>query len=369
MEPTRTKLVRINTLRGSYRGKWQEMRSPPPIPSRRCYHSASIHNNTLLIYGGQDFSEGVYNDLWQFTINSSNSSQEHWERIQTSGQVPGSLCRHSSITHDSKLYIFGGNDGNSDNSFVYILDLQSRVWRKLESDILPVDSYSSVVFSDKWVIFGGYVGGNMINEVFEFDLNSEKWTGLECNGEKPSPRVDHTAVINENFMWVYGGKGSEEHLQDLWKLDLNNRNWEQVRYLGNGPGTVSGHSALAYGDVMLVFGGYRDILKETNEMYTYDFLNNNWVLIQNEMQVSDPVTLEEIQQFNKKMKKMENNESGKVVLYGGPPNQMQGRIKGKFPHSRDGHSAVLFEDMMIVFGGDRHQMAFNDLYCYSVHEI
>jgi len=368
MEPSRAKLVRINTLTGSYKGKWQEMRSSPPIPLRRCYHSASIHNESLLIYGGQDFSEGVYSDLWQFRVNSSDPSQEKWERVQTTGQAPGSLCRHSSITHGSGLYVFGGNDGNADNSFVFILELQSRVWRRLESGILAVDSYSSVVFLNKWVIFGGYAGGNLINEAFEFDLNSETWSGFECTGEKPCPRADHTAVLKDGFMWVYGGKGTEGHLQDLWRLDLNLRTWQEVRYLGNGPGTVSGHSALAYGDVMLVFGGYRDILKETNEMYTYDFFNNNWVLIQNEMQVSDPVSSSEVQQYNKKMKKLENNESGKVVLYGGPPSQMQGRINGKFPHSRDGHSAVLYEDMMIVFGGDRHQMAFNDLYCYSIHE-
>jgi hypothetical protein len=32
------------------------------------------------------------------------------------------------------------------------------------------------------------------------------------------------------------------------------------------------------------------------------------------------------------------------------------------PTARDGHSCVIYEDRMIVFGGDRHHMPFNDMY-------
>lgn len=33
-----------------------------------------------------------------------------------------------------------------------------------------------------------------------------------------------------------------------------------------------------------------------------------------------------------------------------------------FPSARDGHFADIYKDHLIVFGGDRHMMAFNDLY-------
>lgn len=32
------------------------------------------------------------------------------------------------------------------------------------------------------------------------------------------------------------------------------------------------------------------------------------------------------------------------------------------PCARDGHSATLIEDQMVIFGGDRHLMSFNDLF-------
>ena len=42
--------------------------------------------------------------------------------------------------------------------------------------------------------------------------------------------------------------------------------------------------------------------------------------------------------------------------------------QGKLPHPRDGHSAVVNGDIMIIFGGDRHQMPFNDTYVYYLVE-
>lgn len=43
-----------------------------------------------------------------------------------------------------------------------------------------------------------------------------------------------------------------------------------------------------------------------------------------------------------------------------------GIMKGKMPAARDGHSAVLVGENMVVFGGDRHRMPFADLYALNV---
>ena len=368
MEPSHRRLLRINTLKGNYKGKWQEIRSASPLPHRRCYHSASIIDDNLYIYGGQDFGVGVYSDLWVFNFSSDNSCQERWRELRPTGDVPVPLCRHQSVAYNGKLYLFGGNDGSKENPNVYILDPSSLVWRKASGSFPGIDSYASVLFNSKLIVFGGYIEGAMSNDLYEYDLTQEQSTKIEVSGEKPNSRVDHRGALHNNAMWIYGGRGEEENLEDLWKLDLLTFVWTRVQYLGCSPGTVSGHSLLTYGDVMLVFGGIRDVLKETNEMYTYDFVNNNWALIQTETQIHDPVTPSEVDQFNKKLKKGDHLEPGKLNLYTGPPSPMQGRVDNRVPHSRDGHSAVLYSNFMIIFGGDRHQMAFNDLYCYTVFE-
>ena len=37
-------------------------------------------------------------------------------------------------------------------------------------------------------------------------------------------------------------------------------------------------------------------------------------------------------------------------------------MRGKRPAARDGHTGYVFENHMVVFGGDRHHMPFNDTY-------
>jgi hypothetical protein len=46
-----------------------------------------------------------------------------------------------------------------------------------------------------------------------------------------------------------------------------------------------------------------------------------------------------------------------------------GVIKGKRPTARDGHSGIVDDDKMYIFGGDRHHMPFNDLYCLDLKSI
>jgi hypothetical protein len=38
------------------------------------------------------------------------------------------------------------------------------------------------------------------------------------------------------------------------------------------------------------------------------------------------------------------------------------RMQGKRPIARDGHTGIVFNNTMLVFGGDRHHMSFNDLF-------
>lgn len=363
----RHKLLRINTLRGAYKGVWEEMRIAPPLPPRRYFHSACVFQDKLIIYGGQDISEGVFSDLWILNINPSNPSQERWQAAIGCGESPDNLCRHSSIVHGTEMFIFGGNDGANENTKVYALNLLQYSWRLVSSDGPGIDSHSSVLYGNKVYSFGGYLGGELCNNLYTFDLETSSWSQINSESA-PEPRAEHRSVLHGSDMWMYGGKSTENQLEDCWILNLDSLEWRQIRAQGNCPGPVSGHSLCVYGDVVLLFGGIREILKETNEMHTYDFANNNWALIQNETQVEDPVTPADVDQFNKKSKKKALLEVGKNILYNGPPSPMQGRVAGKLPHSRDGHSANLYENFMIIFGGDRHQMAFNDLYCYSVYE-
>ena len=43
-----------------------------------------------------------------------------------------------------------------------------------------------------------------------------------------------------------------------------------------------------------------------------------------------------------------------------------GKNKGKRPAARDGHTGIVFGKFLIIFGGDRHHMPFNDSFALDV---
>ena len=69
----------------------------------------------------------------------------------------------------------------------------------------------------------------------------------------------------------------------------------------------------------------------------------------------------------KKMKK------GMTTFFGEVSSRFQlpvdGKLQGHKPCARDGHSAFMLRDRMLIFGGDRHKMSFNDVYILSVDAL
>ena len=53
-------------------------------------------------------------------------------------------------------------------------------------------------------------------------------------------------------------------------------------------------------------------------------------------------------------------------LYNFGPSEIRNKISGKKPCARDGHSAVIHKGHIIIFGGDRHRMSFNDMFIFNL---
>lgn len=47
-------------------------------------------------------------------------------------------------------------------------------------------------------------------------------------------------------------------------------------------------------------------------------------------------------------------------------NHLQSIKNGKVPQSRDGHTGIIHKGMLIIFGGDRHHMPFNDTHIFDI---
>lgn len=67
-----------------------------------------------------------------------------------------------------------------------------------------------------------------------------------------------------------------------------------------------------------------------------------------------------------KRRKMGQSHSPDISGFSPTKAVRNSRVQGVRPRPRDGHTAHLYENQMIIFGGDRHQMPFNDLFSLNI---
>jgi hypothetical protein len=123
---------------------------------------------------------------------------------------PGARSKHTAIALGSSMYVFGGKDRE----------------KMCESDLWALDTVMM------------------------------KWKKMDCAGEKPAKRWQHSACVVDDNMLLYGGyTGNDELLDDLWKLEQSV--WRRVTLPAQGPcpGPRAMHSSLVYDGCMVVLGG------------------------------------------------------------------------------------------------------------------
>ena len=165
-------------------------------PSPRVYHSAAIHNDTLIVYditnicsyslfsfGGHvpsangDWITQVRNDLWECNLSNDNcsiinssSATGTWTRILELSHFTES----PGVLHNGIMYIFAGFS----NSRINQLLIYDAVTKKMiiDKDVTGPSrsAHSAVVYQDSAYIFGGYSGFEALNQLVKFNFGTFK---------------------------------------------------------------------------------------------------------------------------------------------------------------------------------------------------
>jgi N-acetylneuraminic acid mutarotase len=128
----------------------------------------------------------------------------------------------------------------------------------------------------------------------------------------------HTSVVYGDKMYLFGGSTSTQENETFYSLDLKNWKWEVINSRGEDPVTRDEHTANLYENSMIVFGGFTNGSR-VNDLHRYYFHENKW---------------EKIVPLSKQL-----------------------------PSPRSGHSTIIKDDSMIVFGGkDDENNKLNDIW-------
>eukprot|EP00736_Rhodelphis_marinus_P013577 Rmarinus@m.23354 len=286
-------------------------------PTARGYHTAVHRDGCIYIFGGQHDSQ-LFNTLFEFDYGKNQ-----WSRVEgIEGTPPTSRINHTAVLRGSCMYIFGGADATHDyevNDF-YEFNFETRVWTAVkctEDPPCPRSSHTAVLNDDKMYVFGGSETEDFIgfDDLFEFDFESKIWKKIIYTGSGPCPRSIHTTVVYDNRMYVFGGfgrprtvqGGEGQYFNDLYEYSFLNKQWTQIEATGDPPSPRTEHTAVVHNELgcMYVFGGF-DGASVFRDLYEYNFEHKHW-------------------------KKL---DCGKHI-----------------PRERGGHTAVVHNDCMYIFGG------------------
>jgi host cell factor len=199
------------------------------IPCARFGHSLTvIGDHRIVLFGGVESltKPNFFNDLHILHIEDGFF---RWEKIEISGNVPPARESHSAVLHYDQLIIFGGSRGTIERlNDVWMLDLNTFTWNMLEcKGCSPTgrSQHSADVIDDKMYVFGGMVDSTSMesirvtNELYYLDLYTFEWD-IYTHLLKPEPRANHATVVCDGRLYFFSGRGERKLkavcYSDIW---------------------------------------------------------------------------------------------------------------------------------------------------------
>lgn len=202
-------------------------------PSKRAFHTCSVLEGSLYIFGGITDDRTVLSDMYPYDV-SSNSWSAIESRVPRSSQSrpvvssvfpKGRLCTAPSVSHHTAtvirgrfILIIGGWNGRKRCADVLCFDTVEQFWRHIpESGDVPVglSSHTATLVSSKDILIIGREGGVHTQRRFAgaFYLNFEtgKYTEAPYHASSRSGHTSNLIPIRaskDNHLFVFGGRKS-----------------------------------------------------------------------------------------------------------------------------------------------------------------
>ena len=164
---------------------------------------------------------------------------------------------------------------------------------------------------------------------FDHEDMNKSWQEYRVTGKAPRRRGYHASFIYDNFLYIHGGQDIREGTLDkMYKINLepksSENNWEEVIWKGvEKPGKISYHKLIRYEKKVYLIGG-SNLEIDNEKMFEFDISTSEWKSV-----------------------------------------KPHGGIK---PDWRDEHSAVLWNDIIVLFSGNVKGFKSNDVWFYYIKE-
>ncbi|MCP4421764.1 MAG: hypothetical protein GY805_34560, partial [Chloroflexi bacterium] len=236
--------------------------------------------NVAVLYGGNATGWPYENSTWEFDGTD-------WTGITTTTQ-PTAVYGMSMVYDDANnvLLLFGGSDAtDTPLAETWTYSVSSNSWGQITTTTLPsARSYSQMVYTGDGVntkiyLFGGNDGTIYFDDVWRYD--GTDWSQVTTSGSPPPARTHHAIAydsVSDEILLFGGRNATGTLLTDSWVLDLSNDTWSQSG--SSGPAARMAHG-LAYDptndNFVLVAGNNNDGDTILNDTWHYDS-GSGWTL-------------------------------------------------------------------------------------------
>jgi dynein heavy chain len=208
------------------------------LPAPRSNHSASLYENTMVVFGGHGghgYQRRAFNDVWSLNLDNGR-----WALMLTQGTPPTPRSGHAAFHKDGCVYIFGGWNSEMQFNDLFMLDVDNKDWSDLDLGWSTPRwnmscQYVEAIPSSRVFIFGGSVDrlsegrsmGSFDRKLGVLELGDErKWdepVPIATPGRRPPPGREHAAVCYEpedSRLIIFGG-WANKWMDDVWQINVS----------------------------------------------------------------------------------------------------------------------------------------------------
>ncbi|KAK9496535.1 hypothetical protein O3M35_013195 [Rhynocoris fuscipes] len=166
--------------------RWQRLLTMGRYPSPKAYASLVYYKSNLILFGGWTHPSPyplyqawrTFNELHVYSID-----ENYWDRVNNSTHSPLPMAGHTATVHKDNMIIFGGlQEFKGGSNDVWCLNLTSYMWTMKEtSEAKPLPRYGHsqiAINDDHLIILGGWGGHpNLIlnDDVWMLNMNGNVW--------------------------------------------------------------------------------------------------------------------------------------------------------------------------------------------------
>ena len=152
-----------------------------------------------------------------------------WKHVDTRGELlPRARSTHTATKVGSSVYVFGGVDYQTrdDCNDLWEFNTLNQTWRKRSNGLHARSAHAAVCVANRYVLVTGGSKGNEIIScltIHVYDTVIDEWRviNIDSDGDAPSPRAGHSAVLVDDELYIFGGGDNDRALCDAYVLNVS----------------------------------------------------------------------------------------------------------------------------------------------------